>query len=313
MRRVLRVGQALSEEVVAVCGITAGSGSATTEMRLIMLRIVDRALLVHPTVEPTLFVDDLAAEVAGSQRWVRRQLVGFVLKVCRDITAAGMEVSAKKSVCLASSEELGVALQADLAEYGVKLVRKTKALGSGLAAGVRRNGKVLKDRLKAFKRRRARYELLKRWGVGTAVVARTGGLVAETYGSEVMGVGTSLLRSQRQAMARAVAPAGGGAGQELDMAMIVADGGPKGMADPAFPAHMATMGHWSMAIWEKWLPLRHLERAVAAAKVKLIKAVVPWQVVYGPAAAFLATAARLGWKVHDAVACTTDVGRELKT
>ena len=76
------------------------------------------------------------------------------------------------------------------------------------------------------------------------------------------------------------------------MAMIAADGGPKGLADLAFPAHLATMGHWSMAIWEKWLPLRHLGKAVVAAKVALIKAVVSCQVLYGPAAAFLATARR---------------------
>ena len=58
----------MSQVVVAGCGITAGSGSAATEMRVTLIRIVDRASIMHPTVEPTLFVDDLAAEVSGSQR-----------------------------------------------------------------------------------------------------------------------------------------------------------------------------------------------------------------------------------------------------
>lgn len=98
MLRVLRVGQSLSQEVVAVCGITAGSGSATTEMRITMMRIVDRALFAQPSVGPTLFVDVLGAEVAGSQRWFRRQLGGSVLEVCREVAEAGMEISVKKSV-----------------------------------------------------------------------------------------------------------------------------------------------------------------------------------------------------------------------
>ena len=54
-RRVLRLWQALSQEVVAVRGITAGSGSATTEMRITMIRIVDRALVVHPSVADAIF------------------------------------------------------------------------------------------------------------------------------------------------------------------------------------------------------------------------------------------------------------------
>ena len=60
--RTLRVGTVYSELLVAVRGITAGSGLATTEMRLCMLRKVESALVLHRTVGPTLFVDDLLAE-----------------------------------------------------------------------------------------------------------------------------------------------------------------------------------------------------------------------------------------------------------
>ena len=60
--RTLRVGKVCSDLLVAIRGITAGSGLATTEMRLIMLRKVERALTLHRTVVPTLFVDDLSAE-----------------------------------------------------------------------------------------------------------------------------------------------------------------------------------------------------------------------------------------------------------
>ena len=42
--RVVRVGEALSDLAWATRGIVAGSGTATTEMRLAMISIVDNAL-----------------------------------------------------------------------------------------------------------------------------------------------------------------------------------------------------------------------------------------------------------------------------
>lgn len=174
-----------------------------------MIRIVDRAMVAHPYVQPTLFVDDLGAEVCGSPHWLLRQLGGFFLAVCRGVTAAGMEISAKKSVCLASTRGLGEQLQRELSEFGVKFVLKAKALGSGLGAGVKRNVLVLTQRLKQFKTRKSRYRLLKRAGVDTPNLLRTGGLSAETYGSEVMGVAPTMLLNQRRTAAVMAAPASG--------------------------------------------------------------------------------------------------------
>ena len=57
--RTLRVGKVCSALSIAIRGITAGSGLATTEMRLVMVRKVERALVAHPSVVPTRFVDDL--------------------------------------------------------------------------------------------------------------------------------------------------------------------------------------------------------------------------------------------------------------
>ena len=60
-------------------------------------------------------------------------------------------------------------------EFGVKLVQRTKALGSGLGAGVRRNGMVLTQQLKAFRKRKSRFSLLQRAGVSIGMLVRTGG------------------------------------------------------------------------------------------------------------------------------------------
>ena len=53
LKRVIRIGSVVSKVVAAVTGITAGSGFAATEMRLVMIRAIDRALtLFRPVRRP---------------------------------------------------------------------------------------------------------------------------------------------------------------------------------------------------------------------------------------------------------------------
>ena len=51
LKRVIRIGSVVSKVVMATTGITVGSGFATTEMQLVMVRVIDRALKLSP---PTL-------------------------------------------------------------------------------------------------------------------------------------------------------------------------------------------------------------------------------------------------------------------
>lgn len=62
LTRVLKIGGTLSAEVLATRGVSVGSGSALTEMRVVLIRIIVIAGDRFPTVTPTLFVDDLSAE-----------------------------------------------------------------------------------------------------------------------------------------------------------------------------------------------------------------------------------------------------------
>ena len=308
--RVLRVDGAISSLVLALRGITAGSGLATTEMRLLLLlRIVDRASVLYPAVTPTLFVDDLSAEVSGTKRYILRHLIPFVLFICDCMSAALLEVSRKKSVCTASCDAVGTPLAAGLRRYSVRYVRQVKSLGCGLGAGARRNAQVIRGRLLAFRQRLPRFRRLRAAGVSTARLLRTGGIAAMTYGQAIMGVSPSMLLRQRRAAAAAAAPSTGACGQSLDLALVIAD--EAGKADPAFAAHAGPIGEWSQAIWEQWMPLRALERLATSARGRLERAVRPWSVVRGPGAAFVATAMRLGWTVHDARRITTDAGRDL--
>ena len=306
------MGQAISDLIRATRGITAGSGLATTEMRLVMINIVDRALQVYPSVTPTLFVDDLSAESVAVERHIKHHLVGFVHMVCRRIKADGMEVSTSKSVSTASDDKLGQEIAELLAQHGVKSTRKTKSLGTGLGSGVRPNASVINKRLKQFRKKIVRFRMLKKAGVDTAKVLRTGGVAALPYGQATAGTAPTTLLQQRRAVAAAAAPASGLAGQNIDLALMLADGSAAGRVDPAYEAHAQPIGHWAQAVWNGWLPMKHLLQLVADAKVRLDKARQPWMVVYGPSAAFVCTAARLQWTVCDAVNVITDEGRRLK-
>ena len=117
------------------------------------------------------------------------------------------------------------------------------------------------------------------------------------FGQAVTGVSNSMLLGQRRAVGAATALAEGSGGQDLDAALILADGSAKGRADPAFPAHGMPIGAWAAAVWDEWMPVISMGRLIQFAKAKVLRAVRPWSVVHGPAAAFVATCERLGWKV----------------
>ena len=45
-------------------------------------------------------------------------------------------------------------------------------------------------------------------------------------------------------------------GQNLDLALTLADENAKAGADPAFDAHLMPIGDWATAVWECWMPER---------------------------------------------------------
>ena len=108
-----------------------------------------------------------------------------------------------------------------------------------------------------------------------------------------------------------MAPGTGTCGQNLDLALLLADGSRTGRADPAYDAHDLPIGQWACAVWEGWLPQISLLKMVAKAKAKLIKARRVWAIVYGPAAALVASCGRIGWTVIDGFNLVTDQGRTL--
>ena len=78
-----------------------------------------------------------------------------------------------------------------------------------------------------------RFRWLRKLGIDTAMLVRTGGKQALTYGGAIMGVSNSLLRDQRRVGAAAAGPTSGRGGENLDMALIMADGSANGAGIPS--------------------------------------------------------------------------------
>ena len=115
--------------------------------RLVLVRAVDRQLNLHPQVNPTLVVDDLAADMIAPGKHIVKELGGFIQGIAEFIEQTGQELSATKSVCTASTKQVGGDLAKRLQAWNSQFKPRVKALGVGLGAGVRRNIGVLKARL----------------------------------------------------------------------------------------------------------------------------------------------------------------------
>ena len=119
-----------------------------------------------------------------------------------------------------------------------------------------------------------------------------------TFGQRALGVSDSLLMQQRRASAACTCVTNAGA--NLDLTLMISDGKSKGASDPAFEAHIGVVHHWALAVWESWAPRVMLDYVLRDARSRLSKARSVWSVVYGPAAALLATLWRLQWEAVDA-------------
>ena len=107
MPRTVSVGGIFSRSIVATRGITAGSGFATTELRMLLLDVVDAAYGMWPTIQLTLYVDDLSIEAEGDDHEVMVNTTGATDQVVRHLQQELLlEASASKSCILASNPAL---------------------------------------------------------------------------------------------------------------------------------------------------------------------------------------------------------------
>ena len=309
MARVIGVGGIFSRVVRPQCGLAAGSSHATRELRALLIGIFDAARRMCPTVPLTLYVDDATVESVGTNRTVAEAVVKVTAEVCKGLEGSGLVLSKTKNVVIASCKELGDDICAGLKKWMVKRCSGAKMLGVGTTAAVRRSTAVSAARVAAFARRRGQFGMLRRAGVDIARLLRTGGLAGAQFGQAALGIADYPLMQLRR---RAAGLVGGAAmGKNPNMTLVCADAKLGDRADPAFVAHADVVVSWALAVWDGLLPIEVMQKSIRKAKVALVSAKRQWAVVKGPAAALVATVARLGWTVVDATLAFTDLKEEV--
>ena len=135
MKRVIRVATTVSRELQPRCGITAGSGFACAEMKVVMIRKVDQACRLFKSIVPTLFVDDLAAEQTGPHEHIKEDLGGFIEFIADELKKNEMKLNQVKSVFTASTDKLGALMEKRWAKLGLKFHKQSKHLGRAWREG----------------------------------------------------------------------------------------------------------------------------------------------------------------------------------
>ena len=296
IQRSIGVDAVYSRAVRATVGITAGSTFATSELRLLLIGVIDLTCSVWGTVEMFVYVDDMTISAFGDWASAPGLVAGatdmMVTLLERDLRLA---VSLTKSVTVGSSLRVAKRVEQLSATGKVKAVRATKLLGTPSGGGRRRSIQPSCIRVRKFAAKVKRIHAVRKVGCNTRLMVRAAGTPSITYGCEVMGMSDSHLQSARTAIAAALAPDAGGKNPDAVLLAMDANGG---TADPAFDAHTLPLKAWSLAHWQSWQPVGALDSAFRHAAATLQTAVrTPWDKVTGPVSALIATVWRLGWTV----------------
>ena len=308
LSRSVGIEGAYSRRIVATRGITAGSGFATSELRLLLFDVVGEIRTKWgAAVSIKLYVDDLTLAACGLPL-VIVQLLIRVLNFVVDKLENGlcMEVSAKKSKVLAGRAMVAEAVAAGVGSKKLTATTHAKLLGTDSVGGRRRSTATLQKRIRSFNCTVPRLHALLRAGVNTKQMVRAAGTPAILYGCEVMGVSDTCLLDIRRKVAAAAAPEAGGKNPERTLYAL---DGSDGTLDPAFEAHASPIKHWALAWWEHWFTPPQLAEAFAEATAKMERCKGSWwSVVAGPVAALLASIRRIGWTMPCAGLAVDDLG-----
>ena len=132
--RTLGIEEVYSGTVVANCGITAGSGFATTELRILLTDLLHDLRRLWPA-PLKLYVDDLTIAAKGEPARVAEVLSHATDYAVDAFTKLGLKVSKSKSNAVASNVALRRAVVIKTRSKALRPVKHAKLLGVGLAGG----------------------------------------------------------------------------------------------------------------------------------------------------------------------------------
>ena len=296
-----------SRTVVAVCGITAGSVFATTELRVIMLDAIDHTYRLWQSVVLSVYVDDCTLEHDGYGVAPVAVVAGATDTLVTYLEdELHLEVSIVKSVTTGSSLALARRTARMTLTRKVKAVRSAKLLGTPAAGGRRRCVAPQRKRIKAVALKAKKVRTLNKMRIKTQAMVRSAGTPALTYGWDVMGASDAVLKAARAVIASMIVSEAGG--KNPDAILMVADSA-GGTMDPAYDAHTIICKHWALAWWEGWQAPQLLESSFDSAAARLKDAArTPWDVVTGPVAGLIASMWRLRWTILSPSTMRDDLG-----
>ena len=330
----------------ATRGITAGSGTATAELRLLILALLDVLDVQCPQVRLAIYVDDINVEATrpnhddddvqhchkdkapsmapAEKKFIAAcELAGLISKAVNLIVAffedeMRMEVSAEQSRITSSIPALARMSQAMVKGGKAKAIchkkgERAKMLGVETNGGISRVTKTQTKRRAAVKKRTWRYHVLGSKGFSRTALARATVVPATTYGCEVVGYSDSALGKLRRVALATVASST--AGGHMDAEWAARDGA-SGKLDPAFAAHAQPIVTLAEAWWSHWRSHDALRAAhvcvTSTLRRKAASKRSPWSLVTGPTAAAVITAARLGWSFESADVIITDDNQRIE-
>ena len=266
---------------------------------------LDAVGYAFPWADTCLFFDDLAVATHGPRTFVAHwhaalvQTLVHMFEMKLDMVVSKGEQG--KTITMTSNPELYDTIGRRIKAMGLRMASTGNHLGVTTAAGRRRRVTAVSKRAVKFAARRARLTLVRRAeGPADAIVKRAQ-VPSIMYGAQVMGLSDTRLSELRHSVA---ATAGGNHKGRSSHLVLLADG-----SDPAVAAYTAPILAWAKAWKETHLQpnLReHLQAAWKKWVMRVARARVPWQVVRGPAGAFVATVRRLGWQTQAAHSITVD-------
>ena len=305
LARTIGIDEVYSNTVCATRGITAGSGFATTELRLLLVDLMFDLRRLWP-VEIKLYVDDLTISAQGGPEQVVGNLTSATDHAIMKFTGLGLEVSKSKSTAVASRAGLRRALVIKNHAKILRSSRAAKLLGTDFSSGKKRSTQVQVKRINGFASKIGRIRALRRNGVSAVQYVQAAGIPAMMYGVECTGIADTTLKKAVGLAAAAISPPamGKSARMTLHAAAPLCTS-----VDPSYAAHVTPIKAWAMAWWDGWAGHSAMMDSYRQAADRISKAKASaWNLVHGPASALAATCGRIGWKSTNGRVFRDDLG-----
>ena len=304
--RTVGVDGVYSEKMIATRGITAGSGMATSELRLLLGDMVYMLKKMWP-VALKLYVDDLTITATGDGHAAAlavAEATDFAVNMLQGTFE--LEVSVKKSVATANRPRVISTILAHCKSGALKAVTQAKLLGTAYTAGGRRAVQVMVARILKVKKIVGRVQQAARLGISAVEYVRSAAVPAMMYGCDIMGMSDSMVDDATKVAAAALTPPTAGKNPTLVMHAASVH---SSAVNPSQAANLEPIKAWATAWWENWAQPTDLVRVFKLVKPK-VHAAQPnhWSAVRGPAAALVATCIRLKWRSEDGRIFHDDVG-----